>query len=191
MKQDKKEQVKRKWALYPYRLAHHPLCKEFANHVYHIKGYKVCRGCFNFYLGLIVGILLAPISIFILNIDFWIAFIATNMLYIFTPLSVLLNPPRIIKDFFRFLLGIAMISMIVTITLAIVELLSGFNIWALVIMLITISIYIISRRYFMRLRSKGNEKICRECDQFYLPLCEGMEQKEESKKKTTEQSERS
>lgn len=180
--------MKRKWTLYPYRLAHHPLCERFSDHVYHIKGYKVCKGCVNFYIGIIVGIILAPISIFVLNINFWIAFIATNILYIFTPLSVLFNPPRILKDFCRFLLGIAMISMFVTIILTLVDLISRFNIWALIIMMITILIFIVSRMYFMRLRSKRNEKICRECDQFFLPRCEGMMQKGEIEKKTTEPS---
>lgn len=188
MKQEKREQLKRKWTLYPYRLAHHPLCERFSNHVYHIKGYKVCKGCINLYIGFIVGIILAPIAIFVLNIDFWIAVIATNILYIFTPLSVLINPPRIVKDFFRFLLGIAMISMIVTIILTIIELFSGFNVWALTIMIITMLIYIVSRTYFMRLRSKRNEKVCRECDQFYHSRCEGMQQKEEIEKKGTVQS---
>ena len=182
MIQEKKEKGKQKWALYPYRLAHHPLCEKFSEHVYNIKGYKVCRGCFNLYIGLIVGLILAPIAIFVLKIDFWIAFITTNILYIFTPLSVIINPPRILKDFCRLLLGIAMVSMIVTIILAIVELFSGFKIWALIIIIITMLIYIVSRTYFMKLRSRRNEKICRECDQFYLPRCEGMMQKEEIEK---------
>lgn len=182
MIQEKKEEVKRKWALYPYRLAHHPLCEKFSEHVYHIKGYKVCRGCFNLYTGIFVGIILAPIAVFVLKIDFWIAFIATNILYIFTPLSVVINPPRILKDLCRLLLGIAMISMIVTIILAIVDLVSGFNIWALIVILITMLIYIVSRTYFMKLRSRRNEKVCRECEQFYLPRCEGMMQKEEIEK---------
>ncbi|MHA1346698.1 MAG: hypothetical protein ACTSVO_04435 [Candidatus Heimdallarchaeaceae archaeon] len=186
MVQIKKEEVKHKWAFYPYKLAHHPLCERFSNHVYNIKGYKVCRGCFNLYIGFIVGIIFAPIAIFVLNINFWTAVIATNILYIFTPLSVLINPPRNVKDFCRFLLGIAMMSMIVTIILTIVELVSEFNIWALIIMLLTMLVYIVSRTYFMRLRSKRNEKICRECDQFNLPRCEGMMQKEEIEKKTTE-----
>lgn len=188
MKKEKKEQMKRKWALYPYRLAHHPLCERFSDHVYHIKGYKVCKGCVNLYIGFIVGLILAPISIFVLNINFWIAFITTVILYIFTPLSVLINPSRILKDFCRFLLGIAIISMFVTIILTIVELVSGFNIWALTIMIITILIFIVSRMYFMRLRSKRNEKICRECDQFYLPRCEGMTQNGAIENKTTEPS---
>jgi hypothetical protein len=189
LKQEKKEKVKRKWALYPYRLAHHPLCERFSDHVYHIKGYKICKGCANLYIGLIIGIILAPIAIFVLNINFWIALIATNILYIFTPLSLLINPPRVLKDFFRLLLGIAIISMMATIILAIVELYRGFNIWALVIMMITILVYILSKRYFMKMRSSGNEKICRECDQFELPLCEGMSQIEESKEKVSVPSE--
>lgn len=185
MKLEKKEKVKRKWVLYPHRLAHHPLCERFSDHVYHIKGYKVCKGCANLCIGLVIGTILTPIAIFVLSIDFWIALIATNILYIFTPLSLLINPPRILKDFFRLLLGIAIISMLVTIILAIVELSSGFNVWVLVTMMITILVYLLSKRYFMRLRNRGNEKICRECDQFYLPLCEGMEQKAKNKKKST------
>ena len=129
------------------------------------------------YLGMMLGVILAPIAIFVLNINYWIAFISTNIFYIFTPISVLLNPPRKVKDVFRLLLGVAMISMIVTIILSIIEQFSGFNPWALVVMLVSILIYIVSKRYFTRLRSRRNERVCRECDQFYLPRCEGMEQK--------------
>ena len=89
------------------------------------------------------------------------------------------------KDFCRLLLGIAMMSMVVTIILSIIELFKGFNFWALVVLLVSILIYVVSRRYFTRLRSKKNEKVCRECDQFYLPRCEGMGQKLSSEEKTT------
>ena len=171
---EKKEIKRKRWALYPYRLAHHPLCKEFEDHVYTINGKKVCRGCVNFYVGILLGIILAPIVVFVLKINYWMAFISTNILFIFTPLSVILNPPRIIKDICRLFLGMAMTSALLTIILSIVELFFGFKILPIVFGLLTIIIYIISKRYFTRLRMKKNESICRSCEQFYLPRCDGM-----------------
>jgi len=173
-KDRKKLKREERWLVYPYRLAHHPLCSKFEDHVYTIKGYKVCRGCVNLYSGFLVGIIIVPILAVFLNINFWIAFIATNVLFIFTPLSVFLHPPRVIKDFTRFLLGIAMVTCIATIIISIIELARGFNGWALAVIFVTITIYITSRRYFTRLRDRRNEQICRKCEQFYHPRCEGL-----------------
>ena len=174
MKKTQKLSRKEKWKRYPYRLAHHPLCDHFADHVYTIRGYKVCRGCFNLYSGMIIGLILAPIAVFVLNITFWISFIATNVLYIFTPLCIIFDPPRIIKDFSRFLLGIAMISNVLSIILAIVELILDLNYGAIAVIILSIAIYTASRAYFRKIRDKRNENVCRSCEQFYLPRCDGM-----------------
>jgi len=174
MKRKKKLSMKERWSLYPYRLAHHPLCNNFEDHLYTIGKYKVCRGCMNFYSGMLIGIILAPIAIFVLEINFWVAFATTNILYIFTPLSVVLNPPRIIKDFARLLLGIAMISSFLSIVLAIVRLFDGLNFGAIAVIIITPTIYFTSRFYFRGLRDRRNENVCRNCEQFYLPQCDGM-----------------
>ena len=109
----KKLTRREKWVLSPYRLAHHPLCSKFDDHLYIIRGKKVCRGCVNLYSGMIAGIILAPIFVFVLNISFWVTFIATNIMFIFTPISAFLKPPRWFKDISRFLLGVAMISLLI------------------------------------------------------------------------------
>jgi hypothetical protein len=142
--------------------------------MYVIKGKKVCRGCVNLYSGMIFGLILAPIVVFVLNINFWIAFISTNVMFMFTPISAFLEPPRWFKDISRFLLGIAMISAGLSVILAIVTITTGMNWWAFAVILITLSIYFGSRVYFTRFRDKKNEQVCRNCEQFYHPRCEGM-----------------
>lgn len=175
MAQKRKKLTKReKWMLSPYRLAHHPLCKKFEDHVYTIRGKKVCRGCLNLYSGMILGILLSPIVVFVLHIDFWDAFIATNVMYIFLPISAFLNPPRWFKDISRFLLGVAMISAGLSVILSIVALTKGMNWGAFAVIMITLFIYFASRAYFTKFRDRKNEQVCRNCEQFYHPRCEGM-----------------
>lgn len=170
----KKLTRREKWVLSPYRLAHHPLCSKFDSHVYTIRGKKVCRGCVNLYSGMIFGLILAPIVVFVLHIDFWIAFIATNVLFIFTPISAFLEPPRWFKDICRFMLGIAMISAGLSIILGIVAIIQG-KLWGpLIVILITLVVYISSRAYFTRFRNRKNEEVCRNCEQFYNPRCDGM-----------------
>ncbi len=170
----KKMTRREKWVLSPYRLAHHPLCTKFDDHVYTIKGRKVCRGCLNLYSGMIFGLILAPIVVFVLHISFWIAFIATNSMFILTPISAFLKPPRWFKDISRFLLGIAMISAGLSVILAIVELTKGMDWGAFAVIIITLSVYFGSRAYFTRFRDRKNEQVCRNCEQFYHPRCEGM-----------------
>ena len=170
----KKLTRREKWILSPYRLAHHPLCSKFEEHVYIIKGKKVCRGCLNLYSGMIFGLILAPIVVFVLHINFWIAFIATNIMFIFTPISAFLNPPRWFKDVSRFLLGIAMISAGLSIILAVVALTQGMDWGAFAVILITLFVYFSSRIYFTRFRDRKNEQVCRNCEQFYHPRCDGM-----------------
>ena len=185
MKKKKKLSMKERWSLYPYRLAHHPLCHHFEDHVYTIGNYKVCRGCANFYSGMIIGIILAPIVVFVIEINFWVAFATTNILFIFTPLSVVLNPPRVIKDFSRLLLGIAMISSFLSVVLAIVRLVEGLNYGAIAVIIITPTIYFTSRYYFRGLRDRRNENVCRNCEQFYLPHCDGMTKRKTTSKRET------
>ncbi|MFX0178072.1 MAG: hypothetical protein ACFE85_17780, partial [Candidatus Hodarchaeota archaeon] len=38
----------------PILLSHHPNCENFSKHVYHIKSYRLCIGCFTFYPVLIM-----------------------------------------------------------------------------------------------------------------------------------------
>lgn len=174
MKKSNKMTRREKWMLSPYRLAHHPLCKNFDDHMYVIRGHKVCRGCVNLYGGMIAGLILAPIAVFVLKVTFWMVFVATLVLFIFTPISAFLEPPRIIKDICRFFLGIALIAAGLTVILSIVTLAQAMNWWAFVSILLTITIYFSSRAYFTRFRNRKNEQVCRSCEQFYHPRCDGM-----------------
>jgi len=165
---------RRRRRLYPYRLAHHPLCSKFDDHVYIIKGKKVCRGCVNMYSGFLIGLILDPILVVFLNIDFWIAFAINWGLFLFTPISIFLNLPRVIKDFSRFLLGFALVNSVIIVALALVQMIVDFKWGALAVLIITVLVYYFSRKYFTILRDKRNEDICKDCEQFYHPRCEGM-----------------
>ncbi len=178
LKGKRKISRKEKWLLYKYRLAHHPLCQYFSDHVYHLtikgKSYYVCKGCVNLNLGMIFGTILAPFILVFLDVKSWEAFIATWVLFLFTPLGVFFNLPRKIKDFFRFLLGIGQVSAIVTVILSIAELIKGWSILSLIVCVITLVTYFVSRKVLMRIRERRNREVCLNCDQYYLPHCEGM-----------------
>ncbi|NPD88547.1 MAG: hypothetical protein HGN29_07475 [Asgard group archaeon] len=174
MEESKKPKRKERWLLYPYRLAHHPLCSEFKDHVYIIRGMEVCRGCVNMYSGVLLGLILIPIFDIVLHMNFWIAFGLNWGLYLCTPLSVFLHPPRIVKDFSRMLLGVAIVNTFNILILSFIELVNGFNWGALSVIIITAGLYYFSRKYFTKLRDRRNEKVCRNCDQFYDVRCEGM-----------------
>lgn len=165
---------RRRKRLYPYRLAHHPLCSKFDDHVYIIKGKKVCRGCVNMYSGFLVGLIVDPILVVFLNINFWIAFAINWGLFLFTPISIFLKLPRVIKDFSRFLLGFALVNSVITVVLSLVQMIEDFKWGALAVLIITTLVYYFSRKYFTILRDKRNEEVCRNCEQFYHPRCEGM-----------------
>ena len=94
----------------PYRISHHPLCENFEKHVYHIRGRKVCRGCFMQYLGVTIAIFLLIIGTYF---TWWSG---TNEIQIGLILYFLIIPTvitaffmknRILKDFSRFLLGVS------------------------------------------------------------------------------------
>ncbi|MHA1399892.1 MAG: hypothetical protein ACTSQE_06070 [Candidatus Heimdallarchaeaceae archaeon] len=167
-------QSEKRWLMYPYRFAHHPICDKFSEHFYTIKGVKVCRGCFNLYAGQFVGIILAFISVFVLHISYWIPFIVTYALFAFTPLSITLHPPRKIKDFFRILLGIAIVSSYLVIILAIIELFQVFSFGGVIVIVLILLTHILARIILVPLREKDNRKACETCEQFTLPRCEGM-----------------
>jgi hypothetical protein len=135
---------------------------------------EVCRGCVNMYSGVLLGLILIPIFDVVLHMNFWTAFGLNWGLFLCTPLSVFLHPPRVVKDISRMLLGVAIVNTFNIIVLAILSLVEGFNWGALVIILITANLYYFSRRYFSKLRDRRNEIVCRDCEQFYDVRCEGM-----------------
>ncbi len=172
----RKSTKEERWLMYPYRLAHHPICDKFKDHMYTIRGVKVCRGCFNLYLGQFIGIITTITVIYGFHVTFsyWFPFWLTYVLFTFTPLSVILEPPRPVKDFFRFLLGIAVISSYLAIILAFIELLQRFSWYPLIAIIALILTHIIARVILIPLRKKQNKAICESCEQYNLPRCDGM-----------------
>lgn len=163
-----------KWVKYPYRLAHHPLCDKFENHVYTIKGYKICRGCTNLYSGMFVGLIAIPFITILLHLNYWAMFAVTWGLYLFTPLTIIIKFPRIVKDFARFLLGIGLVSVTTTVILGIIALIKYSDYWGLIIAVISIIIYVVSKTSFTKIRERRNAEICLNCEYFRTPECAGM-----------------
>ena len=96
----------------PYRISHHPLCDNFSEHVYLIRGQKVCRGCTMQYSGMIFAFLFVIIGSFPI-IDFWATWsdfqigILLYFLIIPTLLTAFIINNRKFKDVARFMLGMA------------------------------------------------------------------------------------
>lgn len=68
----------------PILLSHHPNCEQFSNHVYHLKNYQLCIGCFTFYPIVILVFILT--SLFVnTNIYYLINLFYISFLF-FTPL---------------------------------------------------------------------------------------------------------
>jgi len=91
----------------PILLSHHPNCEHFSNHVYHIKHYNLCIGCFTFYPVLIITFVL--ITIFLkLNITtlLWL-FYLSFMFFLPLILNILgLTKYKFLKIFSKVSIGI-------------------------------------------------------------------------------------
>ncbi len=77
----------------PILLSHHPNCEKFDHHVYHIKRYKLCIGCFTYYPTIIITIIL---SIIFIDLNLFNLIILNFLAYaFFTPVILnLLNLTR-------------------------------------------------------------------------------------------------
>lgn len=151
----------------PYRISHHPLCDNFNDHVFIIRGKKVCRGCALFYPGVLLATIISTIGIFT---GFWKTWteidyiISLYTLVIPTFLTTYLIKIRKLKDISRFMLGIAY-----TLTLFIVILHPN---WLLKVIVL---IHIIPGNYIMNSkRSQKNNEVCDKCDEKEeRPYCSG------------------
>ncbi|MBU1158629.1 MAG: hypothetical protein KKE24_04745 [Candidatus Thermoplasmatota archaeon] len=81
----------------PIILSHHPLCGRFDDHVFKIKGRRVCRGCATVYPSALVTALLllivSPIS-FAITFPIALSFFAVNLMRLLSKnhrLSILFN----------------------------------------------------------------------------------------------------
>ncbi len=94
-----------KWITDPLKFAHHPLCETFSNHVFIIRGRKLCRGCTMFYPSLVIGTILSLIfGIFQLPTILLAALMTALLLP--TMVSLIISLPRPIRDANKAILGL-------------------------------------------------------------------------------------
>ena len=153
----------------PYRISHHPLCDYFGDHVYHIRGRKVCRGCAMQYSGMIfafVIVILGSLPIF----NFWTS---TNEIQVGIILYFLVLPTLItafviknrkFKDAARFMLGMAF-------TIAFVVFIFTPNILVKIFIFFN---FLPGYIYLQKRREAKNTEICINCDEYERsPYCSG------------------
>ncbi|MFX0182632.1 MAG: hypothetical protein ACFE95_06065 [Candidatus Hodarchaeota archaeon] len=151
----------------PYRISHHPLCSNFEDHIYLVKGTKICRGCVMQYSGMIFSFVIIGIGSLY---EVWSGLTEIQIgftLYILiipTFLTAFIIESRMIKDIARLLLGasftVAFLLLIFTPDWII-------KVW---ILLNFIPGYI----YLNKRRAKKNNEICSTCQERHnIPFCSG------------------
>lgn len=148
-------------------LSHHPNCSKFSKHVYHIKKYKLCIGCFTFYptvaLTIIFILLFFNLQLFNLFIMFFTSFI----FFIPIILNIFgLTKYQFLKIFSKISIGIGTGLMIVS------TLLLPIFLFIKISILIEINFIVGAIAY---IRAKHVKKICRECEyEGKWSICPGM-----------------
>jgi len=153
----------------PYRLSHHPLCDNFKDHVYIIRGRKVCRGCTMQYSGMLLAFIIIIIgnilSLFKNFTELQIGIIL-YCLIIPTFLTSFLIQNRKVKDMARFLLGMSF-------TLAIIIFIFTPNLIVKGWILIN---FIPGYLYLNKRRKMKNEEECVKCSEYEnSPYCPGFQ----------------
>ena len=153
----------------PYRISHHPLCDNFREHVYHIRGRKVCRGCAMQYSGMIFAfalIFLGSLPVF----NLWISMneIDVGLILYFlifpTILTAFFIKNRKIKDIARFMLGMAF-------TIAFILLVFTPNLLIKIFIFIN---FLPGYIYLQKRRETKNNEICENCEEYESrPYCSG------------------
>ena len=153
----------------PYRTSHHPLCDNFIEHTYLIRGRKVCRGCAMQYSGMVLAFLLV-ILVSLPIINFWpemSEFQIGVLLYFLifpTILTAFVIKNRIFKDFARLLLGVAF-------SLAFLLFLFTSNLFVKGFIFIN---FLPGYIYLQKCREHKNNEICKECNEYeHFPHCSG------------------
>ncbi len=150
--------------------AHHPPCSVFRDHVYEIKGYLICRGCFNFYLGITIGIILFAIIIPLLHMSVWTLFFIILLTFLPTPIVIFIEPFRIVKDIVRLILGISSAASLVLVIYTPILVITKIIKWELLfIPLLTLICFFVFLKLFSSIRYKRNLEICLNCP---LEKCE-------------------
>jgi uncharacterized membrane protein len=155
----------------PYRISHHPLCDNFSDHVYLIRGRKVCRGCTMQYSGMILAFLLILFgSLPIINFwRGWNDFQIGILLYILilpTISTAFIIKSRKVKDVARFMLGMAFTIAFILFLLTPNLLVKGF---------IAIN-FLPGYIYLQKRREIKNNEICEDCSEYeHTPFCSGFQ----------------
>lgn len=153
----------------PYRISHHPLCDNFCEHVYLIRGRKVCRGCAMQYSGMIIAFLLVIFGSLPI-ISFWTSWndfqlgILLYFLVLPTVLTAFIVKNRIFKDIARFMLGMAF-------TLAFILFLFSPSLFVKGFIVIN---FLPGYIYLQKRRELKNNEICEKCIEYERsPYCAG------------------
>ncbi len=151
----------------PYRISHHPLCKNFKEHVFIIREHKVCRGCVMQYSGILLALVFLICGTYL---GWWFRLneiqigLILYLLIIPTFFNSFLIKNRLLKDFTRLFLGIAFLIAIVLMIFTPILLI---KLWILIN-------FIPGYIYLNKKREKNNLKICSTCNEFQkIPNCEG------------------
>ncbi|MHA1978789.1 MAG: hypothetical protein ACW98I_17945 [Candidatus Hodarchaeales archaeon] len=153
----------------PYRISHHPLCDNFGEHTYLIRGRKVCRGCTMQYSGMVLAFLLVILgSLPIIN--YWAAWnefqigILLYFLIFPTILTAFVIKNRKLKDIARLLLGMAF-------SVAFLLFIFTPNLFVKGFIIIN---FLPGYFYLQKRREHKNNEICEECNEYeHFPHCSG------------------
>jgi len=153
----------------PYRISHHPFCSNFNDHVYEIRGRRVCRGCLMQYSGMAFSFIVISLG-YLLRWWNGLTEIQVGLVLYFlvfpTIITAFFVNNRTIKDIARFLLGTAFTIAFILLIFTPDWLIKG---W---ILLNFIPGYI----YLNRRRAVKNNEVCSECEEFNkIPNCSGFQ----------------
>ncbi|MFW9997481.1 MAG: hypothetical protein ACFFD4_35905 [Candidatus Odinarchaeota archaeon] len=155
---------------FQYVIAHHPLCNHYGDHVYSIRGRKICRGCTCQYSGIVSGLVITLVGNYY---SWWLTvtdFILGLILYAMIAPTVFFSLFNIkyhwIKDISRFMLGIAITWSFILFILTTSNLI---RLWILIN-------FLPGTVFFCYLRDKRNSEICMKCEEYSTkPYCSGLE----------------
>lgn len=140
----------------PLLLSHHPDCRYFSDHVYHVGKHKLCIGCFTFYPTI-------AITIIILAMFFELSMVNLSLMFLFSFIffiPIILNIFNLTKN--KFLKTLSKVSIgIGTGLLIISTILLPFHIFIKISLLIEINFLTGVIAY---VRAKHIKEICSNCE---------------------------
>jgi uncharacterized membrane protein len=151
-----------------YRFSHHPLCKDFSmDHVFFVRGHKVCRGCVLMYLGFFSGLIIFPLLILLQYNSPYMHFVIGVSLFLVILGTSFFKPHDFIRHLRRLFTGWAYIEFIIILVLTIFQL-----IWWITIL--TLIIYMVGGGFIKKKRFQSNQNVCRNCPELKEIPCLGL-----------------